>query len=257
MDQCRVIPGGSLALEGAGGVAAWGAFHAVAAATRAPGRVGRTRAAAAPAREAVERRPPPSRARVAEAARGGPSDTAVLDRMKRGERRAALELLIEAHGDVVYAFCLQNLKDPVRAEDVRQRVFLKAYESLPSFAGESSLRTWLLGIARYRSLDALRALRREAARFVFDDELLAETAASGPDPHELGGAGRAKGALERCLETCISDEERQLVLLHYRDGLSYEEMSALFGKKPDTLRARVARALPKLRRGLEGCGLEP
>jgi RNA polymerase sigma factor (sigma-70 family) len=113
------------------------------------------------------------------------------------------------------------------------------------------LRTWLLGIARYRSIDALRTSQRETRRVTAEGDLLARFADEAHDPDVSVKIARAKSALEVCLERCISAEERSLILLHYRDGLSYEAMSVMLGRKADTLRARAARALVKLRRGLE------
>ncbi|HEU4408640.1 MAG TPA: RNA polymerase sigma factor [Polyangiaceae bacterium] len=197
-----------------------------------------------------------ARGRAAELAPHTPGDTPALALIAKGERHAAIGLLMRAHGESVYDFCLQIVRDETLAEDTRQKVFIQAYEGMSKFAGGSSLRTWLLGIAKYRSLDALRARRRESARVVSDDELLAEAAGGGLDPREQDCLDRARGALSDCLESCVSADERRLIELHFRDGLSYEELSALFGEKADTLRARVARALPKLRRGLAGRGVE-
>ncbi|HEU4412027.1 MAG TPA: RNA polymerase sigma factor [Polyangiaceae bacterium] len=178
-------------------------------------------------------------------------DGDVLDLIGRRDYRQAVDLLVRRHGDVVYAFCLRLLHDRARAEDVCQQAFLQAYKGLPGFGGGSSLRTWLLGIAKNRAIDALRAGRREAGRVAPDDELLDDAVESAPGPDERADESRASDALGACLERCVSPAEKLLILLHYRDGLSYEEMGALLGKKADTLRARVARALPKLRRGLE------
>ncbi len=183
------------------------------------------------------------------------ADAAVLELVERGDHRAALALLMKRHGDAVYAFCLRIVRDVALAEDVQQKVFLQAHEGLSKFGGASTLRTWLFGIAKNRSLDALRASRREAGRVLSDDDLLAEAIEGGPGPGEWFASARERGALEECLDSCVSAEEKAFVLLHFRDGLTYEEMSALLGKKADTLRARVARALPKLRRCLEKKGV--
>jgi RNA polymerase sigma-70 factor, ECF subfamily len=184
-------------------------------------------------------------------------DAAILDLIKKGDYHGALRALMRAHGNAAYSFCLRIVKDASLAEDVQQKVFLQAYQGLATFGGASSLRTWLLGIARNRSIDALRARQREANRFMTDDDLLAEALAGGPGPGEQAANAQTSGALEECLDGCLSAEDKELVLLHFREGLSYEEMGALLGKKADTLRARVARALPKLRKCLETKGGGP
>ncbi|HEU4403820.1 MAG TPA: RNA polymerase sigma factor [Polyangiaceae bacterium] len=178
------------------------------------------------------------------------------DLIARGDHGAALTLLMEAHGEAVYSFCLQIVKDAAGAEDLRQRVFLQAYEGLSGFTGASTLRTWLLSIAKYRSLDALRAARRESGTFVIDDGLSAETADGSPDLPESAALAQALAVLRACLEGRLSAGDRRLLMMRYRDGLSYEEMAAALGSKPDTLRARVTRTLPKLRRWLQRSGVE-
>jgi RNA polymerase sigma factor (sigma-70 family) len=233
--------------------AAWGLERA---GRRAPG--GREATNVPP--PAVERAAPSTataRARPAPGAGREREEAVALGLIKRREFRAALAHLMTTQGDAVYDFCLYLVKDPDLAKDVLQRAFLDVHKGLPNFAGDSSLRTWILGIARHRALDALRSRRREAARVVPDDGLLGQATEASPDPSELAAGEQARGALERCLESCASPEERTLLWLRFREGRSYEEIGALLGEKPDTLRARVARLLPKLRRFLERMGFEP
>ncbi|MCU0681237.1 MAG: sigma-70 family RNA polymerase sigma factor [Polyangiaceae bacterium] len=179
-----------------------------------------------------------------------PEEAAAQALLERGETRAALEALMLLYGEVVYAFCLRIVNDRALADDVRQLVFWRAYERLATFAGGSSLRTWLLGIAKHQSIDALRSSRRRARFLVLDGALGASRLEGVCDPGATIDSACTRSALAASLEKRLSDEERAAVLLHYRDELTYEEMSALCGEKADTLRARVARALVKLRRGV-------
>lgn len=209
------------------------------------------------ARRATVSAPPLARAgRAPSGERAGHAndEEAVRALIERGEHRAALVVLMRIYGDVVYSFCLRIVKDATLAEDVRQKVFIQAYEGMSTFAGASSLRTWLLSIAKFRSFDLLRSLRREAAWCWAEDDALNVEAEDDYDPSASLEAGYTARTLEACLEACVSADERSLVLMRYRDELSYEEMGGRLGEKADTLRARVARALVKLRRGLEARG---
>jgi DNA-directed RNA polymerase specialized sigma24 family protein len=67
---------------------------------------------------------------------------------------------------------------------------------------------------------------------------------------------RRIGALEDCLRN-VSAKVRAALLSRYQHNLSYEEIAESCGDKPGTLQARVTRALPVLRRCLEGKGVEP
>src|SRR5262249_39612715 len=85
-------------------------------------------------------------------ARGSDPDADVLALVGR-DTRVALHHLMQRHGRAVYRYCRIALGDAVLADDVHQQVFIEAFRDLPGFAGRSTLRTWLLGIARHRVLD--------------------------------------------------------------------------------------------------------
>ena len=69
---------------------------------------------------------------------------------------------LNQHGDFLYRFALARLRDPHLAEDVVQETFLAAIKS-PSFAGDSSPRTWLTGILKHKIIDVMRKNVREIA----------------------------------------------------------------------------------------------
>lgn len=169
------------------------------------------------------------------------------------EHRAALAELMEAYGDSLYRYCAALVRDQTLAEDILQMTFLDAFRALPRFEGRSSFRTWLLGIARHRCLDAGR--RRSRWK-----RLLGRS-----DAHEVAGVAVPIGAdafsdpelgppLEDCLGR-LSPSGRDGVLLRFRRSLSYEEMAALTGETVGTLRVRVCRAVESLRRCLDQKGV--
>src|SRR4051812_44807187 len=88
--------------------------------------------------------------------------------LRKGDRRRALTILMRRYGDHVYRFAHMMTRDPHLADEVRQQVFVEAFRDLESFEGRASFRSWLLGIARYRSLDAVKQQRRWAGRFKND-----------------------------------------------------------------------------------------
>jgi RNA polymerase sigma-70 factor (ECF subfamily) len=163
------------------------------------------------------------------------------------EDDAARLLLTRYHTDV-YRYCRERLRESWLAEDVQQRVFIEACRDLQRFAGRSSLRTWLLRIARNRCLDAARSLRRQRSHIELAEP--AECADPGADQLDKLAAAQLLGELSECLE-CVGPLAREPLLLHFEQGLSFEEMTHLCGAKADTLRARVARALRVLRACIE------
>jgi RNA polymerase sigma-70 factor (ECF subfamily) len=125
------------------------------------------------------------------------------------------------------------LIDPGAADDLTQDTYLRAFAALPAFEARSSVRTWLLGIARRVCADHLRAVVR---RRRLDERLAAQahTAAPHPDPaHRLGAAD----LLDR-----LSDERRTAFVLTQVIGLSYAEAATVEDVPVGTIRSRVARA---------------
>jgi RNA polymerase sigma-70 factor, ECF subfamily len=181
--------------------------------------------------------------------RGPDPDADVLALAGGGDIRAALQRLMQRHGRTVYRYCRIALGDAVLADDVHQQVFIAAFRDLPGFAGRSTLRTWLFGIARHRVLDA--AKRRRRAR----SHLEAAAGADLPDPRPAPCDWLDDAQLQAALVSCVAqlgERTRTCVLLRYQQGLSYEEMAEICGEKAGTLQARVSRALRTLRDRIEG-----
>lgn len=192
------------------------------------------------------------RPRAAAAAEG---ESEILAAVAEGDRDAALRLLMRDYGTAVYRYCRQVVGDGDLADEAHQMTFVQAYEGLARFAGRSSLRTWLFGIAHHRCLDLLKIHRRRQRRFPLADELPDRPAPVETAEDRLAGRSRL-GALAQCLRE-LAPHVRAAVLLRFQQGISYEEMSRLEGERPATLQARVARALPVLRRCLERKGEAP
>jgi RNA polymerase sigma-70 factor (ECF subfamily) len=165
-----------------------------------------------------------------------------------GDKRRALALLMARHGDDIYRFAIAMTRDRNLAEEVRQQVFVEAYRDLGHLAAISSLRCWIFGIARHRCLDAVSARRRWHQRY---------KNAAPEDPQQADhDADREldRIRLTRVLAPCLArlaPTAREAVVLRYQQELSYDEVAAITGDPPSTVRRRVARALPVLRRCLE------
>jgi RNA polymerase sigma-70 factor (ECF subfamily) len=181
-----------------------------------------------------------------------PIDAAQLQ-LARGNKRAAVESLMNVHGEMIFAHCIRTLRDRNLAEDVLQQVFLEAYRDLDKFRGQSSLGTWLFSIAAHRCADVIKTARRRGNKVEPDEDALTSYADPATAPGERLDQARLVEALEGCLEE-LSPEVSATVLLRFQSGLTYEEMAAELDTKADTLCARVARALPFLKRCLERKG---
>jgi RNA polymerase sigma-70 factor, ECF subfamily len=172
-------------------------------------------------------------------------DCDVWNLVCKGDNKAVLRLLMQRYGDDVYQVCRRILKDATLAEDVRQQVFLSAYQDLPRFERRSRFRTWLLGIAYHRALDALKSRRRRELREVG----LAEYAdVHDPSPSALESIDdmRLRTVLNGILGN-LREPARVAVVLRFHQEHTFEEMAAICDEDAAVLRNRVSRALRQLR----------
>jgi RNA polymerase sigma factor (sigma-70 family) len=185
--------------------------------------------------------------------RADDADAGARAALERGDRSGAIDLLAALHGKAIYRYCYRLVLDMTLAEDILQTTFLQAFRDLDTFDDRSSFRTWLFGIARHRCLDALKKRRRWQRRF--------EPLKDAPEPEDDSLRGE-ENALSRerreALKACLQQLEahvRDAVLLRYMHDFSYPQMAALSHERPPALQARVARAMPALRRCMENKGV--
>jgi len=186
-----------------------------------------------------------------EASRGSDPDGDVIALVRAGEVSGAAERLMQRYGTAVYRYCRAALRDATLADDVHQQVFLEALRDLPRFAGRSLVRVWLFAIARHRVLDAVKVRHRALDRFD-DIEDLERAGPSDPRPSPIDAIDDAR--LYEVLVVCVAELDeasRTAVLLHFQQGFTFEAMAEICGEKAGTLHARVARAMPRLRRAIE------
>lgn len=180
-------------------------------------------------------------------------ETEAREALARGERKQALSLLMELYGTAIYNYCRHMLGDADDADDVLQTTFSQAFVDLMTFRGETSFRSWLYGIARHRCLDRRKTDGRR--------EHLFENVASLPDVEAPGATAEQRALMKqyrKYLLACLGKLEppvRDALLLRFMEQMSYEEMAKLTGERAATLQMRVARAMPGLRKCLEGSGV--
>ncbi len=178
------------------------------------------------------------------------SEDAAIACLRHGRRGEALKILMAAYGVPLTAFALRMLRDRELAKDVRQLVFLEAFQKLDTFEGRSSLWSWLCGIAHHRSVDELRRRRaRPADSFDVWDELVESS-----EPCMDADRVAKQRALERCLGKLQPPLRSQLLMRCFL-GLSYAEIGEVVGDAHGTVQVRISRILPRLRRCLRNEGM--
>ena len=155
-------------------------------------------------------------------------EAAVIRRVLDGNVNA-FEDLVAAYEKNVYNLALRMTGNAQDAEDMAQEAFIKAYNSLPSFRGDSKFSVWLYRIVSNVCLDFLRKQnRRPASSLSQEDEDGEETQMDIPDesqsPEQLLERSLTQEAVQRGLQS-LSEEQRQILLLREIQGLSYEEIA--------------------------------
>ncbi len=162
----------------------------------------------------------------------------------------AFEKLVTEYEKAVYAIAQRMTGNPEDAADMTQETFIKAYNSLGSFRGDSKFSVWLYRIANNVCLDFLRSRSRKptVSLSVEDDEgeeSQLDVADESQSPELLLERGLTRDAVRRGLDT-LPPDYRQILLLREIQGLSYEEISSALGIDLGTVKSRIFRARKKL-----------
>jgi RNA polymerase sigma-70 factor, ECF subfamily len=161
------------------------------------------------------------------------SDEALIDLIARGDRRA-LEVLLGRHNIRVYRFALRLLKDATAAEDVVSEVFIDVWRQAGRFERRSQVSTWLLAIARNKSLSVLRRRSTE----VLDSEVAEFIEDPADNPEVMMQKKQRSSVLQGCL-TQLSPAHREIVDLVYYHEKSIEEVAEIVGVPENTVKTRM------------------
>jgi len=170
---------------------------------------------------------------------------------------------LDEHGDALYAYCLLRVRERATAEDLVQDTLLAALKAADSFKGESSERTWLIGILKHKILDHLRRIGREKPLDVGSmpsestKEYFDET---GHWQRALGEWAQPEAALEqeqfwKAFNDCLGrlpERLRMLYALKELDGVETKELlETLNISTANNLWVMLSRARVHLRQCLE------
>jgi RNA polymerase sigma-70 factor (ECF subfamily) len=178
------------------------------------------------------------------------SDEVLIARIAGGDR-LAMQVLFARHHVRVYRFVLRLVRNEATAEDLISEVFLDVWRQANKFEGRSAVSTWMLSIARFKALSALR--RRPEQEL--DDETAERIEDQADDP-ETVLAKKDKGTLLRQCLTALSAEHREIVDLVYYHEKSVEEVAGIVGIPEATVKTRMFYARKKLSELLKERGID-
>jgi RNA polymerase sigma-70 factor, ECF subfamily len=184
------------------------------------------------------------------AASGQQSDRELVERVARRDR-AAVRLLFMRHHARVYRFVARQTGSEMMADDIANEVFLELWRQAPAFEGRSEVSTWLLGIARFKSLSMLRKRKEEA----IDDDAAAAIPDTADTP-EVAVMKDDKASALRRMVNALPEEHRTVIDLAYYHAKSVAEIGEILSIPVATVKTRMFYARKKLGEALEAAGLE-
>ena len=158
----------------------------------------------------------------------------------------AFEELYRDNVGRVYALCFRMAGNPTLAEELTQDVFVRAWQKLSSFRGDSAFSTWLHPLTVNVALSERRSRRRRTSRVMPTDDLT---------PFERPETGATKGPevgfdIEKALDQ-LPPGARSVFVLHDIEGYKHEAIAELTGVAAGTSKAQLHRARRLLREALE------
>lgn len=183
-----------------------------------------------------------------------PDRTAGLMRRTAGGDIAAFEELYEELAAAVLSLARRVVRDPARAEEITQEVFLQVWRQAPRYRGEEgSVRTWVLTLTHRRAVDVVRA--SESSRRREEQAARREIhAVAGPEADAVLAADRV--GVRRCLDA-LTPLQRESIGLAYYAGLTYAQVAHRLGRGLPAVKTRMRDGLARLRDCVEQSGGTP
>ena len=183
-----------------------------------------------------------------------PDESDLVARLKQGDE-SAFRIIVETRKDLVYNTVIGLLQNTGDAEDITQEVFIKVYESVHQFKGESAFSTWLYRIAVTKSLELIRNRKRKK-RFAFITGLFGDDNEPRHDPADFVHPGvqldnRERASMLFKAIAKLPDNQRIAFTLHKVEGVPYQEISEVMKITVSAVESLIHRAKANLRKGLE------
>jgi len=154
---------------------------------------------------------------------------------------ATFRQFVEHYSDDIWNYAYFMTKSREAADDVSQEVFIKAYYHIAQFRGQSSIKTWLLTIARHLALNHFRSA---FVRKVMLVDYFVRNEASRSAEQEVLDQLASKQIWELVL--ALPRKHREVLVLDIHYGLSCKEMAGMLGIAEGTVKSRLSRARSKI-----------
>ena len=177
-----------------------------------------------------------------------PVDSTLINRAKLGDIQA-FEAIVERYYPRCMRFARGMLRNPADVDDVVQETFVRLYRALPRYEERQRFDSWIFRILGNCCRTANTVQQRRDVQDVTDEHALAQL----PSPHRPDAPFDSEWGDEvrKALEE-VPEYNREVFLLHYVEGFSYDEIERITGVRQSALKMRVKRAADLLRARLAG-----
>jgi RNA polymerase sigma-70 factor, ECF subfamily len=177
------------------------------------------------------------------------TDEALVGLIANGDKRA-MQVLYGRHNVRVYRFIVRLIGNTSMAEDLVSEVFLDVWRQADAFEAKAQVSTWLLAIARYKALSALRRRQEEQ----LDDQVAATIEDPADSPETVMYHKDRSTLVQKCLMQ-LSPAHREVIDLVYYHDKSVDEVAKITGVPAATVKTRMFYARNKMQELLKQSGV--
>ena len=167
----------------------------------------------------------------------------LISEIRRGNTRAFSDL-VDTYKDLVFTLSLRMLGNREEAEEVAQDVFIKVYNSLPNFKGDSKLSTWIYKIAYNACLDRLKKVKKQRIHLDMEHADRIDYADLDTAFHKMVAVERSE-LIAECLSK-LSAEDAGVLTLFYLEEKNLLEIEKATNLPVNTVKVRLFRARKRL-----------
>ena len=170
-------------------------------------------------------------------------DQPYIERTLKGDMKA-FTMLVDRYKYMVYTLAMRMVKNKEEAEEIAQDTFLKVYNALGSFKGDSKFSTWVYKITYYRSLDYIKKLGRTPSLSTIEG-LVENSIVEEDDIIDKLEQIEKKGVIKEAVQLLPGDDGI-LITLHYFEELSLQEISEIMEISANNVKVKLFRARKRL-----------
>ena len=164
----------------------------------------------------------------------------IITQLQSGDKSGFIAL-VDTHKNMVYGLSLKMTQSVEDAEEITQDTFVKVFQSIKSFKGQSKLSKWIYQITYFTAINHLRGRKKSSDNQLNDNTALAEN-----NSLETVGAADQKKFIDLALKELIP-QERALITLFYLDEYSMKEVAKICALTESNAKVKIHRTRTKLK----------